>query len=110
MTSHVFISYSHADSVAAQRIHNALVRARIPAFIDLVGLNPGDSLTSAIGAAIESANAVVPIISKSSITSEWVKKELLTFKEFGITIIPFKVDDTSWPAQLRLVLGERCCT
>ena len=106
MTSHVFISYSHADSTAAQRIHNALVRARIPVFIDLVGLNPGDSLTSALGAAIESANAVIPIISKSSITSDWVKKELLTCKEFGITIIPFKVDDTSWPAQLRLVLGD----
>jgi hypothetical protein len=106
MSSHVFISYSHADSTAAQRIHNALVRAQIPVFIDLIGLNPGDSLTSAIGAAIENAKAVVPIISRSSITSDWVKKELITCKELGITIIPFKADDAPWTAQLRLVLGD----
>lgn len=106
MDSHVFNSYAHADSVVAQRIHRALVRARIPVFIDLVGLNPGDSLTLKLGAAIESAKAVIPIVSKSSIDSDWVKRELLTCKESGIPVVPFRADDASWPAHLRLVLGD----
>lgn len=84
MDSHVFISYAHADTAAAQRIHRALVRAQIPVFIDLVGLNHGDSFTAKLGVAIESAVAVIPIVSRSSINSDWVKRELLTCKESGI--------------------------
>lgn len=106
MSAHVFISYSHADTITAQRIHRALARARVPVFIDLVGLNPGDSLTSTIGAAIDNARAVIPIISKSSISSDWVKKELVTCKDLGVAVIPFKADDAAWPAELRLVLGD----
>ena len=84
----------------------ALVRAQIPTFIDLVGLNHGDSLTAKLGAAIESAVAVIPIVSRSSINSDWVKRELVTCKESGIPLVPFKADDALWLAHLRLVLGD----
>jgi TIR domain len=106
MTAHVFISYSHNDQLRAQRIYNALARARIPAFIDLVGLLPGQSLTATIGKAIESAKAVIPIISKSSVDSDWVRSELIACKKLGISIIPFRSDDVSLPIQLRLILED----
>jgi hypothetical protein len=108
MTAHVFISYSHNDQRRAERIYTALTRARIPAFIDLVGLLPGQSLTAAISKAIESAIAVIPIISESSVDSHWVKSELIACKNLGISIIPFKSDKVSLQQSFDLSLKISC--
>ncbi len=106
MSEHIFISYSHKDSSIADRIANALNRAEIPIFIDKIALQPGDSLTSRIGQALEDAKALIVLISESSVSSKWVLNEITTVKEQGTLIIPFRCDKTSWPAKLRLLLGD----
>jgi len=106
MSKHVFISYSHIDSNIADKIANALNRAEVPFFIDKIALQPGDSLTSKIGHGLEAAKALIVLISESSVSSKWVLNEIITVKEQGTQVVPFRCDTTVWPAQLRLLLGD----
>ena len=106
MPEHIFISYSHKDSYVADMVANALYRADIPIFIDRIALHPGESLRAKLGQGLQDARALIVLISENSISSEWVLNELTAVKELNIQVIPFQCDKTTWPARLRLLLGD----
>jgi hypothetical protein len=110
MPDHVFISYAHEDNDLAQEIAVALYRSRLAApYIDKIALGPGDSLTEKLGEGLDKAMALVVILSRDSIGSPWVKKELKTIQDRRIPIFPVRRDDSEWPTQIRLLLGDPVC-
>jgi hypothetical protein len=63
----VFISYSRQDREFAGWLKDALTRAGIGASLDVFDLEPGADFASAIRDAIQTADAVVAIVSDSPI-------------------------------------------
>lgn len=89
----IVICYSHADAEFADSIATALVAAKNNVWLDKWELRVGDSLVDRIQAAIAKAGALLIILSKSSVTSDWCKRELKAayVREFdtkGFTILP----------------------
>jgi len=72
-----FISYSTTDQVRATQLAGAITQgAGHQVFLDHWELAPGDQLPDRIAASIERAGALVLLVSKSSLASAWVKKEM----------------------------------
>ena len=67
LMTRVFISYSRQDREFAEWIKDALTRAGIGAYLDVSDLEPGADFASAIRDAIQTADAVVAILSDSPI-------------------------------------------
>jgi hypothetical protein len=72
----VFLSHNHADKDFVRLIGLRMQRLGVNVWLDEAEINPGDSLIEKISQGIESCEYVVAFISKNSIDSPWVKKEL----------------------------------
>jgi len=84
----VFVSYSHDDIVAVQRLHSDLVAAGFDIWID-EKLKAGiSSWLKEIERQIEQSNAVIVVLSPSAKKSEWVARELLYATTHEVPIIP----------------------
>jgi hypothetical protein len=102
----VFISYSHNDKRFVDRLAAALIRKRQHIWLDRYELRPGDSLLQRIQDAIEKAQALLVVLSKASVNSEWCKKELSVglvreLEEKRVVVIPVLMEDCSIPLLLR---------
>lgn len=102
----IFISYSHADKQFAENLAMNLVHAKQNVWIDKWELNAGDSLIEKIEGALGDANAILVILSKASVQSEWCKKELKSglireLEEKSVIVIPLVLDDCIIPLFLR---------
>ncbi len=102
----IFISYSHADKAFATRLAAQLVKHRTHVWIDEWELRVGDSLIDRIQAAVQSATALLVILSKASVASEWCKKEqsaglLRELEEKRIVVLPVLAEDCEIPVFLR---------
>lgn len=102
----VFISYSHADSDFAERLALQLVKARASVWIDKWELNVGDSLIDRIQDAVAGASALLVVLSKASVASPWVKKELNAglvreLEEKRVVVLPVLLEDCDIPVFLR---------
>lgn len=73
----IFISYSHQDADFVDRLALQLVRHKVNVWIDRWELNVGDSLLSKVQEAIGGASALLVVLSQASVSSEWVKKEVM---------------------------------
>jgi hypothetical protein len=102
----IFISYSHEDKVFAQRLAANLVKERANVWIDAWELNVGDSLLGKIQSAITGASALVVILSRASIQSEWCRKELTAglmreLSEKRVIVLPALLEDCEIPLFLQ---------
>ncbi|MGA3027220.1 MAG: toll/interleukin-1 receptor domain-containing protein [Bryobacteraceae bacterium] len=102
----VFISYSHADSEFATNLALQLVKHKAIVWIDQWELHVGDSLITKVQEAIQGASALLVILSKASVDSEWCKKELSSgmireLEEKRVVILPVLMEDCSIPIFLR---------
>lgn len=73
----VFISYSHNDKEAVSKIEEALKKKNIEVVIDNKSMHGGQQIEEFI-AAIKDVDCVLSIISKDSLHSAWVSKEIIT--------------------------------
>jgi hypothetical protein len=71
-----FISHSWHDKPLARQIAETLQRVGGRVWLDDAEIKLGDSLVEKIRAGIDSVDYVVALISKNSVASEWVSKEL----------------------------------
>lgn len=97
-----FISYSHQDAAAADWVHKAVERYRVPRalvgrttamgvvparlsplFRDREELAASTDLSAVITAALEGASHLVVICSPRSARSKWVNEEIAAFKRLG---------------------------
>ncbi len=93
-----FISYSHEDRDAVERIARQLHnRNDIFVWYDDWELRGGDRLRDRLQAAIASSSAFVLMLSQNSVHSKWVKDEIDEAFAHDIRVIPVRLDDCNLP-------------
>lgn len=101
----IFISYSSKDRKFVQRFVKDLRSIGFGVWVDYWELKIGDSLIEKIPTGIKESGWVVVILSKNSIKSNWVRKELsisLT-KEINlgkVFVLPIVIEDCNIPFSL----------
>jgi len=89
--SHIFISYSHSDSVYAHKLAKALKRAGFSVWID-EKIEEGEQWFTTITKAITDSAAIIVIMSSQAEESEWVQKEILLAKREEKPIFPLLLE------------------
>jgi hypothetical protein len=102
----IFVSYSHADKEKIDLIAGHLLRKRASVWIDRWELKAGDSIINKVQEAVEGSSALLIMLSKASVDSEWCKKELTAglFRELDekrVVTIPVLLEDCKIPMFLR---------
>ncbi|MCG7994265.1 MAG: toll/interleukin-1 receptor domain-containing protein [Candidatus Thiodiazotropha taylori] len=102
----VFISYSHADGFIVNKLAAHLVKHNANVWVDTWELNVGDSILNRVQDAIQESSALLVILSKASVESEWCKKELSAglmreLDEKRVVVLPILVEDCEIPLFLR---------
>jgi hypothetical protein len=102
----VFISYNRQDSRFVDMLAKKLVMRRHNIWLDRWELNVGDSLIARIQSALTESDAMLIILSKNSVTSEWCKKELSAglvreLEEKKVIVLPCIIDDCDVPLFLK---------
>lgn len=102
----IFISYSHKDKEFASKLAAHLARNNAHVWLDTWELNVGDSIVSKVQEAIQEASALLIVLSKSSVISEWCKKELNAglmreLEEKRVVVLPILLEDCTIPTFLK---------
>lgn len=102
----VFISYSHADELIVNKLAAHLVKHNANVWVDTWELNVGDSILNRVQDAIQESSALLVVLSKTSVESEWCKKELSAglvreLDEKRVVVLPVLVEDCEIPLFLR---------
>ena len=93
-----FISYSRQDREQVERIARQLHnRDDIFVWYDDWELRGGDRLRDRLKSAIASSAVFVLMLSRNSVTSEWVKDEIDEAFAHDIRVIPVRLDDCKLP-------------
>lgn len=101
----VFISYSHKDAEFVNRLSVALISKNIKVWKDSWKTLAGDSFVKKIQSGIEGASHFCIVLSRNSLKSKWVEKEIreaLLVESSGgeIVILPLVIDDIAIPDSL----------
>ncbi len=102
----IFISHSHQDKEFVDKLAKMLVLAKHHVWVDRWELKLGDSLTSRIQESLTTSSAILVILSKSSVASEWCKRELNAglireLEEQNTIVMPVVIDDCTIPLFLK---------
>lgn len=102
----IFISYSHSDKTFVDRLARSLVKHDAHVWVDTWELNVGDSILNRVQEAIRDSSALLIVLSKASVASEWCKKELSAglmreLDEKRVVVLPVLVEDCEIPVFLR---------
>ena len=102
----IFISYSHADKAVVNNLAAHMVKCNAQVWVDTWELNVGDSIIQRVQEAITSSDALLVVLSKASVESEWCKKELASglireLDERRVVVLPVLVEDCEIPLFLR---------
>src|SRR5438477_6615908 len=94
--THIFISYSHKDSVYAHQLSRHLEQAGWPGWID-DRIDYSASWTHVIQDNLDSCAAFIVIMTSSAYQSMWVQNELSRAQRLGKPIFPLLlVGDSPW--------------
>lgn len=102
----VFISHSHQDKDFVDRLAMQLVYHRVRVWVDRWELNVGDSLTTRIEREISGASALLLVLSRASVASDWVRRELNAglvreLEEKRVVVMPVLKEECDVPLFLR---------
>lgn len=102
----VFISHSSADKIFARKFANYLSQNNIKVWIDEAEIKVGDSLINKISDGLEDCDYVAAILSKKSVSSKWVQKELelaMTKEIDGkmVIVLPVLIEKCDIPGYLK---------
>jgi len=98
----VFLSHNSADKPFVRGVYRYLSKMGLRVWLDEAELDAGDSLIQALADAVFRVDCVVAVVSSSSVSSKWVKKELAwamtrEIKGRRVRVIPIKKDETDLP-------------
>jgi hypothetical protein len=101
----IFISHSHLDKLAVERISERLRQDGHDVWVDRERLAPGDNILEKIEKGLESADVLIVVISANSSRSKWVQHEFSAIALQQIykreqRVIPVRLDDSEVPAYL----------
>lgn len=74
----VFLSYSHADALPAQRLRRELEREGIGVRIDTAAMRPGQRIRDFVLGSIRTTSVTVWMVSSRSLISGWISVEVAT--------------------------------
>jgi hypothetical protein len=102
----IFISYSHSDKAFVDKLALNLVEHDAHVWVDTWELNVGDSILNRVQEAIQTSSALLIVLSKASVTSEWCRKELNAalmreLDEKKVVVLPVLAEDCEIPPFLR---------
>lgn len=102
----IFISYSHKDKLFVDHLATQLVRRNVNVWLDRWELSVGDSLVEKVQEAVDGASALLVILSKASVASEWCKKELSAgllreLEEKRVVVMPVMLENCEVPVFAR---------
>jgi len=102
----IFMSYSHHDKDFVDTLAAHLVKHRARVWVDRWELSVGDSIVERVQSAIQEASALLVVLSKASVRSQWCKKELSAglvreLEEKRVVVLPVLVEDCDIPMLLR---------
>jgi hypothetical protein len=102
----IFISYSHQERDFVDTLSYHLVKAKAHVWVARWELRVGDSLLNRIESAIQSASALLVILSEASTKSEWCRKELTAglvreLEERRVVVLPVLLEECTVPLFLR---------
>lgn len=104
----VFICHNREDKPVAERICEELVKAGHETFYDKWDIRPGDSFIEKISEGIAGSSYLLILLSKHSVNSSWVKKELeialaKQIKTNHLMVIPCLLEDCDIPVFLESI-------
>ncbi|ESX83425.1 toll/interleukin-1 receptor domain-containing protein [Mesorhizobium sp. LSHC412B00] len=104
--AYIFLSHSHADKPFARKLAANLRSNGHSVWIDEAEINIGDSLIGKIREGLDKVDYVCALLSKSSIDSQWVQKELdiasnREIDEKRVMVLPLLISDVELPGFLR---------
>lgn len=102
----VFISYSHINKDFVDKLAMQLVQRNVNVWLDRWELSVGDSIIDKIQEAVDGASALLVILSKASVASEWCKKELSAgllreLEEKRVVVMPVMLEECEVPVFAR---------
>lgn len=99
----IFLSYSSADTTAADKVVQALEDAGLTVFRASKDLRPGDDFSDRIRQALANATEICLLVTPSSLKSAWVTTEWGAAWAFGKTIVPvlYRVAPEQLPDRLQ---------
>lgn len=101
-----FISYSHQDTKIAVAVQSILEQKGIRCWIDFRDATPGIDYAGSIVRAIKSSTVFVLVLSQNSSASVHVLNEINSAVNAGVTILPFKVDESELNDSMEYYLGR----
>lgn len=101
----IFISHSHRDAAAVDRIASRLTDDGHDVWMDRARLAPGDNIQAKIEEGLEHADALIVVVSENSSRSAWVQREYsaIAFREISgreARIVPVRLDASQVPSYL----------
>ncbi len=101
----IFVSHASQDKRIASRVAMGLKAFDYDTWYDDWELLPGDSIIERIEAAISKTDVLLVLLSRSSVDSKWVRRELSTglarqLSGKGVMVIPVVVEDCEIPDML----------
>lgn len=98
----IFISYSHENKEFVDKLAMQLVHRNVNVWLDRWELSIGDSIIDKVQEAVDGASALLVIMSKASISSEWCKRELSSgflreLEEKRVVVMPVLLEDCDIP-------------
>jgi len=102
----VFISHSSSDKPFVEKLARDLLNLEIGVWLDKWEIKVGDSLINKISAGLSESNYLIIVLSKNSVLSEWVNRELnySLLEEINnqqIKVLPIIIDNCDIPIFLK---------
>jgi len=102
----IFISYSHNDAKFVDTLAAHLVKNNTHVWVDRWELTIGDSIIQKVQDAIQESSALLVVLSKSSVQSEWCKQELTSgllkqLENKKVFVLPVLLEDCEIPLFLQ---------
>ena len=101
----VFISYAREDRERIAPLLAHLEEKGVPLWIDRQGIDVGESFAETITNAIRGCRVLVVAISRHSVASHHVRKEVALASDHGKPILPLYLDQVPLPAALEYLLA-----
>ena len=97
----IYMAYSSKDSRISKRIAESLRRRRFEVWYDKREIRVGDSIVQKISHGLKQGDFLVAVLSKNSVKSKWVQKELSAALHIRLPVLPVRIDDCKVPILLR---------
>jgi hypothetical protein len=106
--SQIFLSYSREDIAMAESIAKDLKNLGHDVYVATSEIKPGQDFVQEVTKAINRADVIIPLVTKTTITSKWSLTELgmaLGIRGDGsnLTVIPVVFDNVDIPLQLKQI-------